>query len=60
VRGGVVIVIAHRSSALTAVDQVLVMANGEAKAFGPKEQIMRRTERPVTPVPLGPALAGAA
>lgn len=40
-RGGIVVVIAHRPSALANVDQVLVMANGEAKAFGTKEQILR-------------------
>ncbi|KQQ19555.1 type I secretion protein [Methylobacterium sp. Leaf122] len=40
-RGGIAIVIAHRPSALAAVDLVLVMANGEAKAFGPRDEIMR-------------------
>jgi ATP-binding cassette subfamily C protein len=33
-RGGIAVVIAHRHSALAAIDQVLVLANGEAKAFG--------------------------
>src|SRR5215218_6341749 len=45
-RGGIAVVIAHRPSALVAVDQVLVMAQGEAKAFGPKEQIMRPAAQP--------------
>ena len=40
-RGGIAVVIAHRPSALAAVDQVLVMASGEAKAFGPKDEVMR-------------------
>lgn len=39
-RGGVVVVIAHRPSALTAVDQVLVMAEGRAQAFGPKDEVL--------------------
>src|SRR3954468_3316311 len=45
-RGGIAVVIAHRASVLAAVDQVLVMANGEAKAFGLKEQIMRPAAQP--------------
>jgi len=59
-RGGIAIVIAHRASALAAVDQVLVMANGEAKVFGPKEQIMRPVVRQVSPVPVQPATTGTA
>ncbi len=39
--GGIAIVIAHRPSALAAVDKVLVLADGELKAFGPKEQVLR-------------------
>ncbi len=54
-RGGIVIVIAHRANALAAVDQVLVMGDGEAKAFGPKDQILRPNQQcglsqPNTPV----------
>jgi ATP-binding cassette subfamily C protein PrsD len=59
-RGGIAVVIAHRPSALMAVDQVLVMEAGEAKAFGPKEQIMRPRARPVAPALVQPATAGAA
>jgi ATP-binding cassette subfamily C protein len=46
-RGGIAVVIAHRPSALAAVDQVLVMANGEAKALGPRDEVLRRAVRPV-------------
>jgi ATP-binding cassette subfamily C protein PrsD len=46
-RGGIAIVIAHRPSALAAVDQILVLANGEPRALGPKDQIMRPMPRPV-------------
>jgi ATP-binding cassette, subfamily C, bacterial PrsD len=59
-RGGIVIVIAHRPSALIAVDQVLLMANGEPMAFGPKEQIMRPVARSVESTPVQPAAEGAA
>jgi PrtD family type I secretion system ABC transporter len=40
-RGGIAIVIAHRPSALAAVNKVLVMANGQARAFGPKDEVLR-------------------
>jgi ATP-binding cassette subfamily C protein len=40
-RGGIVVVIAHRPSALAGVDLVLVLADGKVQAFGPKEEILR-------------------
>jgi ABC-type protease/lipase transport system fused ATPase/permease subunit len=48
-RGGVLIVIAHRPSALIAVDLVLAMANGQAQAFGPKDDVLRKVLRPASP-----------
>ncbi|MEI8716340.1 type I secretion system permease/ATPase [Mesorhizobium sp. ISC11] len=39
-RGGIVIVVAHRPSALSNVDQLMVMAAGAVKAFGPKEGVL--------------------
>ena len=45
-RGGIVVVIAHRPSALAAVDQVLVMADGKAQALGPKDEILAKLLRP--------------
>ena len=47
-RGGIAIVVAHRGSALAAVDQVLVMADGRVHAFGPKEEVLQRVLRPGT------------
>jgi ATP-binding cassette, subfamily C, type I secretion system permease/ATPase len=44
-RGGIVIVIAHRPSALAGLDQLLVMGNGRVQAFGPRDQILERTTR---------------
>lgn len=38
----IVVVIAHRSSALAAVDLVLMMANGQQQAFGPRDQVLGR------------------
>lgn len=46
-RGGVVVVIAHRPSALTALDQVLVMAEGRVQAFGPKDEVLSTTLKAV-------------
>jgi PrtD family type I secretion system ABC transporter len=45
-RGGIVVVIAHRPSALAGVDLVLVMAEGRVQAFGPRDEIMQRLLRP--------------
>jgi PrtD family type I secretion system ABC transporter len=39
-RGAIAVVIAHRPSALAAVDLILVMKDGEAVAFGSKEQVL--------------------
>jgi len=40
-RGAIVIVIAHRPSALSSVDQVLFLVDGKVRAFGPKDQVLR-------------------
>ena len=39
-RGGIVIVIAHRPSALAGVDKLLVMGAGKQMSFGPKDEIL--------------------
>ncbi|TCK19819.1 ATP-binding protein PrsD [Ancylobacter aquaticus] len=44
----VVVVIAHRPSALAAVDLVLMMGAGQQQAFGPKEQVLGKVLK--TPV----------
>ncbi|MEQ1694214.1 MAG: type I secretion system permease/ATPase [Hyphomicrobiaceae bacterium] len=48
-RGGVVIVVAHRPSALSAVDLIGVIQNGRLAAFGPKEEIFAQQLKP-TPI----------
>jgi ATP-binding cassette, subfamily C, bacterial PrsD len=48
-RGGIVVVVAHRPSALASVDFALVMNNGEAQAFGPKDEVLRKSVRPINP-----------
>jgi ATP-binding cassette, subfamily C, type I secretion system permease/ATPase len=44
-RGGIVIIVAHRPSALAAVDHVLAMVRGTQQAFGPKDQVVARPAR---------------
>jgi len=51
-RGGIVIVIAHRPSAVAGVDLLLVMGQGRQQALGPKEEIMRKLARPAPAAPL--------
>jgi ATP-binding cassette subfamily C protein len=52
-RGAIVIVVAHRPSAIAGVDYILVMAKGRQQQFGPKEEILNR----VTQAPSIPARA---
>jgi ATP-binding cassette subfamily C protein len=51
-RGGIVVVIAHRASALAAVDQVLVLNQGRQQAFGPRDDVLRTVLRPTATQPL--------
>jgi PrtD family type I secretion system ABC transporter len=41
-RGGMVVVFAHRPSALAGLDLLMVLAKGQIQAFGPKEEILRK------------------
>jgi ATP-binding cassette subfamily C protein len=54
-RGGIVIVVAHRPSANTAVDQLLVLNKGRMVHFGPKEEVLAkvapRSAQPLQVVP---------
>jgi ATP-binding cassette subfamily C protein len=52
-RGGICVVVAHRPSALAAVDLVLMMAEGRVQAFGPKDEILKRVLRPTSVPPAG-------
>lgn len=40
-RGAIVIIIAHRASALTAANKLLLLAQGRQAMFGPKEEVLR-------------------
>ncbi len=41
-RGGIVVVIAHRPSAIASVELLLVMNQGRAQTFGPKDEVLAR------------------
>ncbi len=62
-RGGIAVVVAHRRSALAALDTILELAKGQVKALGPKsevlQQLMRMPNAPppaATGAPLAPQL----
>lgn len=45
--GSVVVVIAHRPSAISAIDKVLCLKEGRVAAFGPKDEVMQKILAPV-------------
>ena len=45
-RKGIVIVVAHRPSALAGLDMVLALSNGQMQAFGPKGEVMNKVLHP--------------
>ena len=53
-RMGIVIVVAHRPSAIAGVDHLLMMNQGRMQAFGPKEEVLSKVlQRPLAmPRPL--------
>ena len=64
-RGGIVVVVAHRPSALAGVDLVLAMFNGKAHAMGPRDEVLAKLfgppqGAPGAPAPVAPAPAAAA
>jgi PrtD family type I secretion system ABC transporter len=64
-RGGIVVVIAHRPSAISGVDQVLMLREGRMQALGPKDDILakvlqRPAAAPARPLKVVPELGGSA
>ena len=51
---GIVVIVAHRPSALAAVDMIAVIQNGKLAAFGPKDEIIS-SEAKSRPAPAKPA-----
>ena len=52
-RGGIVVVVTHRQTALAGVDLVAVMIDGKLQAFGPKEAVMQRVTQQQRPGSFG-------
>jgi ATP-binding cassette subfamily C protein len=50
-RGAIVVVVAHRPIGIEAVDQLLVLRDGRAQAFGPKEQVLAQVLQPRVAAP---------
>jgi len=50
-RGATVIIIAHRAQVLRSVDKILLLANGKAEAFGPRDEVLAKLtqQRPAAP-----------
>jgi ATP-binding cassette subfamily C protein len=52
-RGGVVVIITHRPSALANVDLVGVMEQGRMKLMGPRDEVLKAViKRPVEAAPV--------
>jgi ATP-binding cassette, subfamily C, bacterial PrsD len=45
-RGGIAVVIAHRPSAVSAVDHILVLNEGRLQAFGPRDRVLQQLGQP--------------
>ena len=41
-RGATVIIVAHRPSAIAAVDKLLMLSDGEVAAFGPRDDVLKK------------------
>ena len=46
-RGGIIVVVAHRPSALAGLDKVLVLSKGHVQAFGPRDEVLKSVVEPV-------------
>ncbi|WP_425351892.1 type I secretion system permease/ATPase [Pleomorphomonas carboxyditropha] len=44
-RGGIAIIVAHRNSVLSLLDRLLVMEGGGAKAFGPRDEVLKSLQQ---------------
>lgn len=46
-RGTTIVVITHRKTILSTVDQVLFLANGRLKAYGPRDDVLAKLDQPI-------------
>ena len=52
-RGAIVIIVAHRPSAIAAADKLLFLQNGRQTAFGHKQDVLKQITRPPAAIPGG-------
>ncbi|MEM9633454.1 MAG: type I secretion system permease/ATPase [Pseudomonadota bacterium] len=52
-KGSIVVVIAHRPSAIATVDKILCLKEGKMAGFGPKEDVLKQVVQPVQRVGAG-------
>lgn len=52
-KGSIVVVIAHRPSAIATVDKILCLKDGKMAGFGPKEDVLKQVVQPVQPMRQG-------
>jgi len=45
-RGGIVVIVAHRPSAVSMVDHVMIMEAGRMKTFGPRDEVLAQVVKP--------------
>lgn len=61
-RGGIIVVVAHRPSALAALGTVLVLSHGRVQAVGPRDEVLakvlRRDPTPTRPLQVVPGAEG--
>jgi PrtD family type I secretion system ABC transporter len=50
-RNGIAIVVAHRPSAVAAVDMILAMKGGDVVAFGPRDEVLAKTVQNAKVIP---------
>lgn len=55
-RGGIAVVVAHRPSAIAAVDLLAVMRTGEIASFGPRDEVLAKTVQNASNIISHPAI----
>jgi ATP-binding cassette subfamily C protein/ATP-binding cassette subfamily C exporter for protease/lipase/ATP-binding cassette subfamily C protein EexD len=60
-RGCTLLIVGHRPSTIAQADKVLLLADGEVQAFGPRNEVLERMRDVSSPRPAAeqPAVAGA-
>ena len=46
-RGGIAVVVAHRSAAIAGVDLLMVMSGGRIQSFGPRDEVLSKIQKPI-------------